>query len=178
MSATLTGPNDEPIRERTVFFEVNGSGVVTDQLTLSGGFAYVDAKYDEDLFDPSNPLVATISGEQLTNAPEWIINAAADFEQPIFNSLLLFAHLDMRFMDDHNTGSDLDSEKEQSSYYLWNGSIGVGADDGFWEVALWGKNLFDKNYSQVLIDAPIQTGTYGAFLGDPRTWGVRAKINF
>ena len=162
----------------TVGFEVNGSGVVTDQLTLSGGLAYVDAKYDDDLFESGDPSVSDLSGEQLTNAPEWIINAAADFEQPIFSSLLLFAHLDMRFTDDHNTGSDLDPEKEQSSYYLWNGNIGIGADDGLWEVALWGRNLFDKNYSQVIIDAPIQTGTYAAFLGDPRTWGVRAKVNF
>ncbi|UCG71915.1 MAG: TonB-dependent receptor, partial [Chromatiales bacterium] len=41
----------------TLGFEVNGAGVVTDQLTLSGGVAYVDAKYDDDLFDPTNPLV-------------------------------------------------------------------------------------------------------------------------
>ncbi len=162
----------------TVGFEANGSAVVTDQLTLSGGFAYLDAKYDDDLFDPGDPSVAELSGEQLTNAPEWIINAAADFEQPIFTSLLAQAHLDVRFMDDHNTGSDLDSEKAQSSYFLWNGSIGVGADDGFWEVELWAKNLFDKNYSQVIVDTPIQTGTYSAFLGYPRTWGVSAKINF
>jgi len=89
----------------------------------------------------------------------------------------------MRFVDDHNTGSDLDPAKKQNSYYLWNGNIGVAADDGFWEVELWAKNLFNKDYKQVVIDAPLQgtdpsNQTYAAFLGDPRTWGVRARVNF
>lgn len=159
-------------------FEINGAGVVTDQLTLSGGIAYTDAEYDEDLFDPNDPGVAQLSGRHLTNAPEWIITTAADFEQPITSSLLLFAHLDMRFVDEHNTGSDLDPEKEQNHYYVWNGNIGVGADDGFWEVELWARNLFNKDYNQVIIDAPLQDGTYSTFLGDPRTYGVRARINF
>ena len=162
----------------SIGFEVEAAAAVTEQLTLSGAAAYVDAKYDSDLFDPSDPSVAALSGEQLTNAPEWIINAAADFEQPITSELLVFAHLDMRYMDDHNTGSDLAPQKEQNHYYLWNGSIGIGADDGFWELELWAKNLFDKDYTQVVIGTPLQTGTFSAFLGDPRTWGVRGRINF
>ena len=61
---------------------------------------------------------------------------------------------------------------------------------------LWAQNLFNKNYEQVAFDAPLQgTGTtrgveagfypvstqlYGAFLGEPRTFGVtlRAKMGF
>ncbi len=167
----------------SIGFEAEGAAVVTDQLTLTGGIAYTDAKYASDLFDPTDPTVAQIAGEQLTNAPEWILTTAADFEQPITSSLLLSIHLDMRFVDDHNTGSDLDPAKKQNSYYLWNGNVGIGADDGFWEVELWAKNLFNKDYKQVVIDAPLQgtdpsNQTYAAFLGDPRTWGVRARVNF
>jgi outer membrane receptor protein involved in Fe transport len=162
----------------SVGFEINGAGVVTEWLTLSGGIAYTDATYDEDLFDPNDPGLSDLSGETLTNAPEWIVTAAGDFEQPVFGSLLLFAHLDMRFVDDHNTGSDLNPNKEQSHYYVWNGNIGIAADDGFWEVELWGRNLFDKDFDQVVIDAPLQEGTFATFLADPRTYGVRARLNF
>ena len=152
--------------------EVEGTAFLFEGLTLTTGVSYTDARYDDGI---SN---ATLAGRRLTNAPYWIVTAAADYERQIFGDLLGFARLDYRFTGNVNTGSDLDPEKEQASYPVWNGSIGISAEDGFWEVELWGRNLFDKDYRQVVIDAPLQTGSFNAFLGDPRTWGLRARINF
>ncbi len=69
---------------------------------------------------------------------------------------------------------------------VWNGRIGFGPDDKRWQFELWGRNLFDREYLQVAFDAPLQgegtgagsTQTFGAFLGDPRTWGATFRYNF
>jgi outer membrane receptor protein involved in Fe transport len=45
-------------------------------------------------------------------------------------------------------------------------------------VEAWGLNLTDKEYYQVVIDAPLQTGVYDAFLGAPRTYGLTLRMSF
>ena len=44
--------------------------------------------------------------------------------------------------------------------------------------ALWGQNLTDETYKQVGIDAPIQTGSWNAFLGSPRLYGVTLRVRY
>jgi hypothetical protein len=100
-------------------------------------------------------------------------------------------YADARYMSKFNTGSDLDIEKTQKAFTLVNARIGIEGPDGMWAVEFWGQNVFDKNYLQVGFDAPLQgTGTtrgveagfypvatqlYGAFLGEPRTFGVTLR---
>ena len=43
---------------------------------------------------------------------------------------------------------------------------------------LWGQNLTDETYKQVGIDAPIQTGSWNAFLGSPRLYGVTLRVRY
>jgi len=99
-------------------------------------------------------------------------------------------------MSRFNTGSDLDIEKTQDGFAVFNGRVGVHGPEDAWALELWGQNLFNKHFIQVAFDAPLQgTGTtrgvqagfyprstqlYGAFLGEPRTFGVtfRAKMGF
>ena len=78
-----------------------------------------------------------------------------------------------------------------------NARIGIDGPDDSWGVELWAQNLFNKNYQQVAFDAPVQgsgttqrgveagfypasTQLYGAFLGEPRTFGVtlRGKLGY
>jgi hypothetical protein len=107
---------------------------------------------------------------------------------------LLYA--DARYMSSFNTGSDLDIEKQQKAFTLVNARIGLHDAADRWGIEFWGQNVFNKHFIQVAFDAPIQgTGTtrgveagfypaatqlYGAFLGEPRTFGLtlRAKTGF
>ena len=69
---------------------------------------------------------------------------------------------------------------------VWNGRIGIGPNDKRWQLELWDRNLFDREYLQVAIDGPLQgsgsgatsTRTYLGFLGEPRTWGATFRYNF
>jgi outer membrane receptor protein involved in Fe transport len=150
--------------------EVEAQATPMEQLTLAGGVTYTDATYD----DPNSSL----DGRRLTNAPYWVITTSATWEQPVTGSLDGFLNVGYRFQSDTNTGSDLAPEKQQGSFAVVNGSIGVNTTDGAWRFELWGRNILDRDYKQVAFGAPLQTGTFGEWLGDPRMWGATIRHNF
>jgi outer membrane receptor protein involved in Fe transport len=169
--------------------EVEFQVAPTEGLTLSGGVAYTDASYDDgnpDPIDPTNGQPIPLAGGRLTNAPYWAATAVANYERPIGEGLKGFVNVNYRFNGDMNTGSDLDREKRQASFSLWDLRLGLGDADGRWTFEVWGQNLFDQNYQQVAIDAPLQgsgtgpgsTQTFSAFLGDPRLWGATVRVKF
>ena len=104
---------------------------------------------------------------------------------------LLYA--DTRLQSDTNTGSDLDIEKVQDAFAVVNARIGLRGPEQKWALEFWAQNVFNVNYQQVTFDAPLQgSGTsrqtrdfgtaanqlYGAFLAEPRTYGVTARFKF
>lgn len=140
-------------------------------LTLQGGVTYADATYDE--FAPTGTAdVDRLSGQNFSLAPEWYTSGSVTYEGNLENGMTWLAHLDGRWVSEQNTGSDLDPEKIQEGYALFNGRVGIGAEDESWRVELWGRNLADEDYIQVGFDGPFQPGSFNAFLGSPRSWGV------
>ncbi len=71
---------------------------------------------------------------------------------------------------------------EQPAYTLVNARLGLGSPDQCWSLELWARNLFDEDYAQIMFDVPLQQGTagstQGAFLGDPRTYGVTLRARY
>lgn len=166
-------------------------------LSLQGGAAYNDATYGPDcspintcggwVQQNRNPItgeltLARLPNSQLTNSPEWTATTAITYERPIFGGLNGLVYLDARYVDDQNTGSDLRPSKLQPSYTLLNGRIGISAPDDRWSLELWGRNLTDEGYAQIMFDVPLQLGTLGptqgAFLGDPRTYGITLRARY
>ena len=159
--------------------EVESQFQATENLTLRLGATYAVTKYGDDI---SNTVLA---GRNLTNAPEWTYTAGFNYERD-FGGILGFINMDLRSQSEANTGSDLDREKVQKPFTLVNGSVGIAEADRMWAVELWGRNIFDEDYIQVGFDAPLQgsgtgpgsTASFNAFLGEPRTFGVRLRGNF
>lgn len=143
-------------------------------LTMQGGVTYADASYDE--FAPTGtPDVDRLSGQNFSLAPEWYASGSATYNGTFGDNMTWLAHLDARYMSEQNTGSDLDPEKIQEAYTLFNGRVGIGAADESWSLELWGRNLTDEDYIQVGFDGPFQAGSFNAFLGTPRTWGLTLR---
>src|SRR3546814_7640431 len=71
--------------------------------------------------------------------------------------------------------SDLDVEKVQDGFAVFNGRIGLYGRDRRWGIELWGQNLFNKRYYQIGADMPLQgSGSFRsvaapAALGFPRS---------
>ncbi|MDP3592775.1 MAG: TonB-dependent receptor, partial [Phenylobacterium sp.] len=83
-----------------------------------------------------------------------------------------------KYQSSYNTGSNLDPVKNQPGFTLVNARVGIGPDDKSWQVEAWAQNIFDEYYTQVGFDAVAQTGSYNAFLGMPRTYGMTLRLAY
>ena len=165
---------------------------------VSWNFGLVNAntKYRSNLVggdgQPLTSALFQLPGRQVSNAPKWTATTSLAWTPPIGGSGLrgLF-YVDARHSSSYNTGSDLDIEKMQDAFTVVNGRVGLHGPDDAWGIEFWAQNLLNKNYLQVAFDAPLQgsgtargvdqgfyarsTQLYGAFLGEPRTFGVTLR---
>lgn len=143
-------------------------------LTLQGGITYADASYNS--FAPTGtPDVDRLSGQNFSLAPEWYASGSISYVRPFGDGMQWLAHLNGRLLSEQNTGSDLDPEKVQDGYAVFNGRLGIGAEDESWSLELFANNIFDEDYIQVGFDGPFQPGSFNAFLGQPRTIGLTLR---
>lgn len=146
----------------------------TPGLSVQGGFTWARTEYGDELL-PDADLVL-LPGNQMSFAPRFSGNVSLTYQFDVGDRLQGRFNIGAKHMSDYNTGSDLDPEKAQEAYTLVNARIGLGRRDKRWALELWGQNLTNETYKQVGIDAPIQTGSWNAFLGAPRTWGLTLRL--
>lgn len=177
-------------------------------LSFSGGVTYTDAKYGEftaaDLFNPANfNQLSLLPGNRSSFAPEWSGTASINFDREIGGGLRAGFALSAKYMTEYNTGSDLLPFKMQDAFTTVNGRISIGSADDRWTLDLWGQNITDEEYVQVAINGflqgsafngPLNTApgpyqgsyynpsldsqTYAAFLGQPRTYGFTLRLKY
>jgi iron complex outermembrane recepter protein len=154
-------------------------------LSLSAGVTYaftnitnfggpdVVALFAPDIATPLHRL-----NDRLSFAPLWSGVASATYTVPFSSSLEFHANVNDKYNSSYNTGSDLDPQKLQGGYGLLGARLGLGAPGGKWAVDIWGANLTNKYIYQVAFDAPFQPNQIDAFLADPRTFGITARVKF
>ena len=165
-------------------------------LTVQSGFTYAKTEYGDQKVpnDPGNAL-ALLPGSRLSLAPEYSASASLTYETPVADTLKARFNIGAKYSSDYITGSDLLPFKTQDAFTVANARVGLGAADDSWIVELWGQNIFDEKYTQVGFNGPLQgssglsttnavynpaidTITYDAFLGAPRTYGVTLRSKF
>lgn len=189
--------NASTAKIRGVEFEFQAAPV--DGLTLSGAVTRLDTEYG--LFcnnDPNRPTVPTdpgcvgatsdgqplppgaidLTGNQLTQAPEWQYNTSGQYILPVSDTLDLFVRADYKwqsrvYFDFYNNPLNT-----QDSYGLLNASFGLAAQDASWAITGWIRNATDERYvtqGAVTTSAnPSRTGS----LGMPRMYGVTLDKRF
>ena len=170
-------------------------------LLLQAGLVYAETTYGDNIpgcdfvgpgatttLCPAVGALYKLPGSQISFAPEWSGTASATYEWDIGSNLMGRVNVGAKYMSEFNTGSDLDVEKMQAAYTIFNARFVVGAQNQRWTLEFWGQNLFDENYVQVGFDGPLQTdaagtpgdprNTYNAFLGAPRTYGMTFRVKY
>lgn len=142
-------------------------------LSLNAGLTYDDAKFGPEAV-PGLPLIANGTA---SFAPKWSAAYGGDYSRD-FGLYRLGVSLSAKYNSAYNTGSDLAPVKTQKAYTLLTGRVALSRPDQGWSLELWGQNLSDATYYQVAFAAPFQSGTYDAFLGQPRTYGVTLKLSY
>jgi iron complex outermembrane recepter protein len=168
-------------------------------VAVNMGLTYTDTKYKDDLVGTAGrPLAAALfqlPGSRLSNSAQYVATSSISWTPPIGGSGLSgLVYVDARLSSDINTGSDKDEEKIQDGVTIVNARLGIRGDQQKWAVEIWAQNLFNTNYQQVSFDAPLQgagtinavrqgfaassTQLYGAFLAEPRTYGITVRGKF
>ncbi|MCW5761192.1 MAG: TonB-dependent receptor [Phenylobacterium sp.] len=146
-----------------------------DGLTLNGGVTYAETYYPK-----SNPIFlgGNLPGARLSLAPLWSGSLGVTYEHNLSDDLVGRIAVNAKSVSGFNTGSDLDPVKNQPAFTLVNARVGLQSADKRWAVEAFAQNLFDDTYYQVGFNAVLQSGSYDAFLGQPRTYGVALRFTY
>ena len=167
-------------------FELEATLNPTRDLGFTVGLTYADTKFENDLIGTDSgvaldPALRLLPGDNMSNAPEVVATASASWTPELGSSGargLVF--INARMTGDYNTGSDLLYGKEQDSFIVVNGRIGVTNIADRFAIEGWVQNLFDTQYTQVAFNTPFVAPqqTYSAFLAEPRTYGITVRGKF
>lgn len=123
---------------------------VNSRLRLTASGSYNIATYDD--FSTVQPDISTTqivnyAGRQLHGAPKIILNTGFDYSQPIGGGYKLRLYANNGYRSGSYLNSNLSEYTYQKAYSLLDGGLGVGTQDGKYEVSLVGQNLLDKEYA-------------------------------
>jgi len=151
---------------------------------------WLDQAFDannQPIFDPSgNPVLENVADKRtFANAPRHQITAGLTYTAPPTTTGTFSAHLDVLWQDkvvfvvnNQSAGSQAD---EGWAYALVNGRLaytGIPLQKGSLDIAVFGRNLFDRKYRTYGIDFSAALGYSGNVYGDPRTFGLQLTYNY
>jgi iron complex outermembrane receptor protein len=160
--------------------ELETAFAVTPNLRLNLNGSYNDAIYTEfttTIPDISTTTIGDYSGRQLHGAPKVTLNYGFDYNKPLGAGYAAHLYLSNAYRSGTYLASNQSKYSWQEAYTLTDGGIGIGKDNGKYELSLVAKNIFDKEYA-------TGKGTYsssGAITEQPgydRTVGIvfKAKL--
>ncbi len=171
--------------------ELEMQAAVTENLRLSANYAYLHFKYDS-VEDPATGADVTEFYHNVV--PKNAYSLAADYSIPDLGIGALDINLTYSYTDRAGIYQDAytvsaggtaaltaaaDTRQFVTpSYGIWNGRIALSeikvgpSAKGHMTVALWGRNLADKEYESYNYVTIAQAAQYQAFWGEPRTLGI------
>jgi len=166
-------------------FEVDGSAIVTENLTLTGGLSYNDTEIQDEtltagtcgapctVLDAIDPVSggAFIDGNPFPNSPKWIANIVADYRKPVGQGEF-FATTDWAYRSDANIFLYESIEFESQGWI--EGGVRAGYTQGPWTAAAFVRNLTDVDGLVSAIDFNNLSG----IVNQPRTYGLQLEWAF
>ncbi|MGE0447397.1 MAG: TonB-dependent receptor [Vicinamibacterales bacterium] len=175
--------NAEQVRVRGV--ELDTSVRLGNNFSAYASWAWTDGIYERfadappPLEDTGGPQVKDISGSLLPGISR---NAVSFGGEHVSNGSLwgrggqYFEAFDVSYRSTFSSSPSESAYLVVPSYTLVNARVGFRASNG-WTLSLWARNLFDRDYFDLLSAAPGNTGLYVGQPGDPRTFGVTLRIS-
>ncbi|MGE3958910.1 MAG: TonB-dependent receptor [Vicinamibacterales bacterium] len=176
--------NADKVRVRGLEFD--GSAAFGKRLSLYAAAAFTDGTYvsfidaPPPLEETGGPQVKDISGSRLPGISksaisfggEWVENGAF-----LGRGGQFFTAFDTSYRSSFSSSATPSAYLVVDGYILVNARVGFRASEG-WTLSVWGRNLFDRDYYDLLSAAPGNSGLYVGQPGDPRTVGVTLRLTF
>lgn len=170
----------------------------TAGLTLSVAFAYTNATFDDFQGAPCYQLQAVgpngcvdtngdgrgefqdLTGKDLAQSPDWVVNALARYEFDLSPSLQMFTQVGLNYRDEAVSGNNNDPNTVVDAYTLVDAQLGVNFWEGRGSLTLFGRNLFDEDFVEAIIAQPLDTGGYAQFrtFESIRSVGIRLSLDY
>ncbi|MDH3337479.1 MAG: TonB-dependent receptor [Gammaproteobacteria bacterium] len=138
---------------------------LSDRLNISGGVVWLPKR---EFVEYRNDAVGdTLSGNDVTRAPEWTAVVALDYAQPLRNRGKLAARLEYNYRSDLFYTTDNDPRFAQDAFSLLNLFLSFEPASEKWYVFASGRNLGNADYyNQVFLQSsPGYPDTYEAGFG-------------
>ena len=138
-------------------------------LDIGYDFGYTHARYT-DLVVGNNGAEVNLKGNKQVFTPDFTSMLALQYGYDLssINDVKLVARGEWRALG--NQYFDLANQQEQKAYSLFNTRLGIATKK--YRLFLWANNVANKRY----VDYAYDFGA--AHLGNPRTFGVSAGVNF
>lgn len=166
--------------------EIEAEWLATESLTLGFSGGAMDHEYTS--YDGCNGPTVSCAGNDLQLVADWTAAVTVDYFYYFDDDSGINFHLDATSRSDSFMDAVNDPDLHLQGYTLLNGRISYVTPDEDITVALWVKNITDKEYSSLLWKYPITPIAFGEFdpsitglehlLGTPRTFGIDVNYRF
>ncbi len=160
----------------TLGFEADLWWAPNDNWDVKGGIGYLDAEFKETDRSVSTYLgPIPLEGKRPVNTPEWQLNGLIRYERPAMDGWNLILMTDFYWVDDRFLEVTNQVFDAADDYFIANVRGALASQDGKWEVAVWGRNVFDKEYLTYINN--IAFFKLDIF-GEPATFGGSVSYRF
>ncbi len=170
-------------RVRTEGVEAEASLKPFEGLTLHGQTAFdeaVYASYANGLCpaEITGAAYCNLTGRPVAGAPKWTMGLSGTYEHAITDAFEGYLTGEYSYKSHYFGYLDDSKYTITGDYSLVNLRAGLRARSGLWDLAIWGKNVFDQHYvNNYLNYGALLPGAYVPYYGDPATYGVTLRVH-
>jgi len=175
--------------------EVEASYKPFRALLLNASGTYLDAKYDSFTrapcfaFDPRcqvpagspagtlAPQFRDLTGARPGGVPEFSGNITATYTQQITDRISGFLRGEFIYTSNTALTDTVPASVASAEVKTVNASIGLDLPDAF-QIQGWVRNLGNDSYFLSAFNTVIQSGSYSAYINEPRTYGLTLRKGF
>ncbi len=172
-------------KARSQGFESDFIFEVTDNLSLTGSLAYLDAAYLDFPGAPCPfdnpgcvPADNNAAGQPLPRSPKWSGTLFADLVVPASEAIDIIVNGGVAFRSSAFLEESYNPAAIQDAFAKFDLRAGIRSSDRTWELALVGKNLTNELTASHAFNTPLAPTIISQFINPPRTIAVQAKLNF
>jgi iron complex outermembrane recepter protein len=177
---TITG-NVDDVLLRGIEVDSAYTGLKDFRFWLAGSYGQAIYKSFDNATCPAElanvQSVCNLSGRQLPGASKAVLNLGGAYAHPLPGGFVFHTDVNVSYRSRSNLDTTLSGNGWQKGYEVTDLGIGIGRQDGRWDVSLIVKNLFNTSYA-LAISNYTATAPITEQLGDPRFVGVTFRAQF